>query len=33
MSGPRTPPANCPGCGATTLQAPDGRYLDPEPHP
>ncbi|MGW1174578.1 hypothetical protein ACWD4P_12760 [Kitasatospora sp. NPDC002543] len=34
MSGPRTPERTaCPRCGATTLRTPDGRHLDPEPHP
>lgn len=33
MSGPRSATATCPRCGATTLTTPDGRLLDPEPHP
>ncbi len=34
MSRPRTATrAPCPRCGATTLITPDGRALDPDPHP
>lgn len=34
MSGPRTAERTvCPRCGVTTLRTPDGRLLDPEPHP
>ncbi|GAA2112570.1 hypothetical protein GCM10009759_55440 [Kitasatospora saccharophila] len=34
MSGPRTAVRTaCPRCGATTIATPDGRLLDPEPHP
>ncbi|MFB7671648.1 hypothetical protein ACFC26_09545 [Kitasatospora purpeofusca] len=34
MSGPRTATrTTCPRCGATILRTPDGRALDPDPHP
>ncbi len=34
MTGPRTAVTTpCPRCGAPTIRTPDGRRLDPEPHP
>ncbi|OKJ06806.1 hypothetical protein [Kitasatospora sp. CB01950] len=34
MRPPRTATRTiCPRCGATILQTPDGRHLDPTPHP